>query len=159
MPCDKASGFFIFKSAQGNTAPRSKNKESRLYLHEKEEKMQKQMFMTAIAGFCLVVASTAQADDIAIPPENPAPIAAELPPEQAQNLENFKNMTPEERKQHIDTRRNEIKNMSPEEKEAFKKQRKQTFRNMSDEEKQVLKQKFKERSGGRGLRNRGTASE
>lgn len=98
--------------------------------------MKKQLLMAAVAGFCLMTASAAIAENVA-PPEL-APLSTQMSPEQADKLDAFKNMTPEEKK-------------------AFKEERKQAFQSLSPEEKEELKQKFKDRRGG--FHHRGAAGE
>lgn len=115
--------------------------------------MKKQLLMAAAAGFCLMTATVAMAEDLAAP----ASVEARLSPEQAEKLEAFKNMSPEERQAFVEQRRAEVQNMTAEEKEAFKAKRKQAFQNMSPAEKEELKQKFKDRRGN--FRNRGAESE
>ena len=117
--------------------------------------MKKQLLMAAVAGFCLMTTTAAMAEDSAAP--EPAPLSAQMSPEQAEKLEAFKNMIPEERQSFVEQRRDEVKNMTPEQKEAFKEERKQAFDSMSPEEKEELKQKFKDRRGG--FRNRGATGE
>jgi hypothetical protein len=119
--------------------------------------MKKQILMAAVAGFCLMAATAAMAEEAPIAAPQPAPITDQLSPEQAEKLEAFKNMSPEERQSFVEQRREDVKNMTPEEKEAFKEERKQAFQSMTPEEKQELKQKFKDRRGG--FRNRGAAGE
>ncbi|HEX2753324.1 MAG TPA: hypothetical protein VHP34_09555 [Alphaproteobacteria bacterium] len=80
--------------------------------------MKKQILMAAVAGFCLMAATAATAEEAPIGAPQPAPITDQLSPEQAEKLE------------------------------AFKEERKQAFQSLTPEEKQERKQKFKDRRDG-----------
>lgn len=109
--------------------------------------MKNQMLATAAVLFCLLsLPAQAQEADVLAPV--PAPIEAQNHPQ----LENLKNMAPEERKAFIEQQRSQLQNMTPEEKEAFKAERKAKFQNLSPEQKEQLKAAMKERKGGRGFK-------
>lgn len=107
--------------------------------------MRNPLFYGFIALFLLCAPLRAQAEDTAA--TSSAETTASTPA--GISAEDFKSMTPEERKAFIDQRRAEIKNMTPKEKAAFKNERKAKFENLSPEEKEQRKASFKARTGGR----------
>lgn len=108
--------------------------------------MKNQMLATAAAVLFCLLSLPAQAQE--------TDVLAPVPAQNHAQLENLKNMAPEERKAFIEQQRSQLQNMTPEEKEAFKAERKVKFQNLSPEQKEQLKAAMKERSGGREFKGR-----
>lgn len=86
--------------------------------------------LLAISATLLALGQAARADE---PPAGPAA-----------SMEQFKSMSPEERKAAREQRREQWQKMSPEEREAKRGEMRQRMESMSPEQREAMKQRFRE---------------